>query len=932
MDLVTVLVALFIGAYATIALIAWRRPLLGRLAMREAVRRPAQSMLLVAGLMTGTAAILAMSLIVDSAVNLDLLATELGWGHVDLQVTKGGGFFSRSVADDLTSDPAVRSRLSGIQAGADLLAGVTDLDRNMVSPMVRIVGYEPASQAPFGEFTLLNGSQTTGADLGPGSVLISRYAVDALDAHQGDLLRITSAGGAVDVHVGGILQAKGAGLFGGGPGILAIVYAPLASLAPVVPDGMINVVRLSAGGEGQGEIDRAHRAVPFVESVLGRSSEPLVVQEVKANDLKVAGEGPSAGRPFLTSFAVIILAAGTLLVVNLMFALSEERRPRLAVLRALGLTRSGQVMLSLLEGSLYALAAGLVGIVPGFVFAGVMWRQLVVSFGAPPDLVPLAPQTSSLIGAVTLGTLITLATVGLASFRGSRMSIAAAVKELPDRPGRRSRWRTAGIVALVLAALAAVVVNVPAARVMGGTVLISVAALIAARRLRPRPRAALLGLAIAGWNLLEVGRGSGVGGSDFIAWVISALLVSFGLAILGIAGYPLLETLIAMPGLGRTRAALRPSLAYLSRRPVPAALGVTTIGIVLSFLVDVQQVQVVSEASLERSAGRFDIAVLSPGNQDFAIPSQFSNQLTEQESIAGHIYTGSVRTYGSGANNDTTAGHQTLALVALTADQLTHPVFTIANRDGRYATDADAFRAMTSDPSLVLVNNNMNIGDHNDVELQSVSGTIHYRAIGTVNSPFVSGLVGSESSFAAFSDLPAGNILLLKTAPATDVAALARQIQQTVIREGAQVITRQQAIRQEVLMGLAFWNLIGILFTVGLIVGVASIGIIALRAVVERRRAIGLLRSLGFGPGMIMYGILVEALLTALTGAAIGVGLGLYELSQYITASHLAVSVLDYAALARTVALILGAVIVVTILPALQASRLAPAQALRLID
>ncbi len=358
MDLLTVLVALFIGAYATIALIAWRRPLLGRLALREAVRRPAQSTLLVAGLMTGSAAILAMSLIVDSSVNLDLLTAELGWGHVDLQVTKGGGFFSRSVADNLASDPAVRSRLNGIQAGADLLAGVTDVDRNMVSSMVRIVGYEPASQVAFGEFTLLNGRQTTGADLGPGGVLVSKFAVDALDAHQGDLLRITSAGGAVDVHVGGILQAKGAGLFGGGPGILAIVYAPLASLAPVVPDGMINVVRLSAGGEGQAEIDRAHRAVPSVEAALGRSSEPLVVQEVKANDLKVAGEGPNAGRPFLTSFAVIILAAGTLLVVNLMFALSEERRPRLAVLRALGLPRSGQVMLSLLEGSLYALAAG----------------------------------------------------------------------------------------------------------------------------------------------------------------------------------------------------------------------------------------------------------------------------------------------------------------------------------------------------------------------------------------------------------------------------------------------------------------------------------------------------------------------------------------------------------------------------------------------
>src|SRR5258708_14095555 len=53
------LAGLFVLAYGAVAIFALRHRVLGRLALREAVRRKGQSLLVVAGLMVGTAAITA---------------------------------------------------------------------------------------------------------------------------------------------------------------------------------------------------------------------------------------------------------------------------------------------------------------------------------------------------------------------------------------------------------------------------------------------------------------------------------------------------------------------------------------------------------------------------------------------------------------------------------------------------------------------------------------------------------------------------------------------------------------------------------------------------------------------------------------------------------------------------------------------------------
>jgi putative ABC transport system permease protein len=63
---------------------------------------------------------------------------------------------------------------------------------------------------------------------------------------------------------------------------------------------------------------------------------------------------------------------------------------------------------------------------------------------------------------------------------------------------------------------------------------------------------------------------------------------------------------------------------------------------------------------------------------------------------------------------------------------------------------------------------------------------------------------------------------------------------------------------------------------VGLLAGVAALGTLSTRAVVERRRQIGVLRAVGFTARAISAGLLVESAIIALLGAGLGVGVGLF--------------------------------------------------------
>ena len=120
-------------------------------------------------------------------------------------------------------------------------------------------------------------------------------------------------------------------------------------------------------------------------------------------------------------------------------------------------------------------------------------------------------------------------------------------------------------------------------------------------------------------------------------------------------------------------------------------------------------------------------------------------------------------------------------------------------------------------------------------------------------------------------------------------------------------------------------------------VGVLSLGILAPRAVIERRRSIGMLRAIGYQPAAVLAALMVEAVIAASIGVAAGLTVGLstgYAIiaSEPSNFPHGTDFRVDPVALLVPVALVFIAVLGATIGPALRAARMPAAEALRRVD
>ena len=121
----------------------------------------------------------------------------------------------------------------------------------------------------------------------------------------------------------------------------------------------------------------------------------------------------------------------------------------------------------------------------------------------------------------------------------------------------------------------------------------------------------------------------------------------------------------------------------------------------------------------------------------------------------------------------------------------------------------------------------------------------------------------------------------------------------------------------------------------GLVVGIAGLAVVMVRAVRERRRQIGTLRAIGFGPRTVGRSFAIEAGFIAAEGTLLGVGLALLTLYNIVTNTdamgELVFSV-PYLELGVLLLFTLAASLLATIGPALSATRIRPAVALRLTD
>ena len=140
-------------------------------------------------------------------------------------------------------------------------------------------------------------------------------------------------------------------------------------------------------------------------------------------------------------------------------------------------------------------------------------------------------------------------------------------------------------------------------------------------------------------------------------------------------------------------------------------------------------------------------------------------------------------------------------------------------------------------------------------------------------------------------------------------------------------------IREATNTNLMMNNLLQGFMGLGLVVGIAALGVIAARSVVERRQQIGVLRALGFQKGMVQLSFMLESSFIALMGIFIGFALGLGLSVQIIDNMSSFFAGIEYNIPWLNIVVVFiiayGASLLTTYLPARQASNVYPADALR---
>jgi putative ABC transport system permease protein len=118
-----------------------------------------------------------------------------------------------------------------------------------------------------------------------------------------------------------------------------------------------------------------------------------------------------------------------------------------------------------------------------------------------------------------------------------------------------------------------------------------------------------------------------------------------------------------------------------------------------------------------------------------------------------------------------------------------------------------------------------------------------------------------------------------------DAEDVAKQIESTLVVSGVQAESLKQIAERNNALSRNFLYLMQAFMGLGLVVGIAAIGVIAFRTVVERRQQIGMLRAIGYKRSTVALSFLMESSFVTVLGVFSGMALGLWLAYFLVTSS-----------------------------------------------
>jgi len=968
----------------SVAWVAWRRPVLFKLGMRNIPRRRAQSILIVVGLMLSTLIISAALGVGDTLDHSASADTYRQLGHIDELVVRSADVEAESsnalsetidaealalVEATLAGDPNV----DGIMPFLDTRVPVINEAAGQVEPSVVLTGVDPSRLDGFGGLAATDGGTIDLMTLAADGVVISEEAADKLSATVGGTLTIYHDNTPVTLTVAGITEnSMLAGQRGedlSGSPVKASLVMPLDRVQALTgqSETLTGIVISNAGGVRDSDGP--------TEAVVAKLADALAGKQlgVEATKHDFVEDSEAIAATFTGLFLVLGLfsvAAGVLLIVLIFTMLAAERRSEMGMARAVGAHRRQLIQQFVAEGSGYAVLSGFIGAALGVLAAFGLGAGLNALLGEFFSIEPYV-TLRSLVIAYCLGVVITFFAVVGSSWKISRLNVVAAVRDIPDvtSPKRKKSGLGWGIVLLLAGALLTTqgLSTDTAFPFYAGMSLLpfGVARLLRFFGAPSRPVFTVVGLYTLVLWLLPPDVSDNIFGEldgDIEMFFLSGIFMVIGATIVIVQNTDLLLAGVSrLGGVFRSKLpAIRTAVAYPGAARGRTGLTIAMFSLIVFSLVmtaTMNQNFVNLFLGDDANAGwdvRADAMNANP-IEDFEGALQADGVVTDQFTAVGavtkpNLSATEVRPAGTTEWKQTAVNGMDDAFIA--ESELSFQ----ARADG-YATDEAIVQALREDPTLAIVDANAlgadGFGGSDDpFELTGVEsdaetfapfpaelakpdgGTTTVTIIGVIDSKIGSlfGLYTSQETVAAtYPDLAITSYHIALRDPA-QADTVAKDVEAALKESGVQGISIRDELKDQQQQATGFLYLIQGFMGLGLFVGVAAVGVIAFRSVVERRQQIGVLRALGFQRGMVSLSFLIETAFIVGLGTLAGTILGVILARNLFTSDDAASSAgftVPWPIIATILVATIAAALLMTWLPSRQAARIAPAEALR---
>jgi putative ABC transport system permease protein len=982
-----VLVAIAAGSLGVLAL---RHRVLFKLGARNLRRRRARSALIVVGLMLGTT-IIASALATGDTMSHSIRATatrQLGAteevvaarGATDdvsgeLGTATGTGYFSQNAVT------AVRRALAGKDLTDGVLGAIVEdvaiqaPVQRQTEPSVTLYAPDPAGMSPFAPIRRVGGGTVRLDELRRGQVYLNEKAARALHVTAGDPLVVYVGAAPVRMRIRDVVRFDGA------------MTADTALLVPLREaqrlfhkPGLVKGIAISNRGSGDAAVARSDAVVRALRPVV--TPLGLETSTAKADAIEMADQAGNAFMSMFTTFGTFSISAGILLIFLIFVMLATERRGELGIARAIGTRRGHLVQMFTFEGAVYDLIAAAVGAILGAVIAYAMVLGLASAFGAVDEgagfRIEYAVTARSLFVAFAIGGLLTLLVVAFSAWRVSVMTISTAIRNLPEPPVPHRRRRL--VLALTGIGLGALLIfagasSAAATPLMLGVSLVFVGLVPILRLAGVSERLAYTscGLAISVAMLLPWSMWEAVFGEismDFTTWVISGLMTVIGAVWVMVynADVILRGVSAVLSRFGSVAPVAKMAITYPLRARFRTGATLAMFTLVVFTLVT----GTASSGSFQKAfanadqyGGGFDVRA---GTSATAPIKNMHAALLQARGIDPSDFTavGSQSVLSVKARQLGT-GRPAESYVARGLDRpfLDHTTFGLGAIARGYGSAHAVWHALATRPGLAVVDatvaprrDNFNFALPPDFQLSGfkyedgvfdpiplsvrdpqTGRRLRLTVIGILKDTAPLEMAGISSSQATYRHAFPGRfdptIHYFALAPGVDPETTATKLESAFLANGMQAESIQKVVDDALAANRTINRLIQGFMMLGLVVGVAALGVISARAVVERRQQIGVLRAIGFRQGMVQAVFLIESSFIALTSIAAGTILGLILAENIVHDSAKQPSwenltlVVPWGTFGVVFLAVYAVALAATLAPAIRASRVRPAEALR---